>query len=73
MSEVEKMKSSKFDKYLTRTDKIKMQLKQVFPKYYGPVDEYKRTSLNKNVDYEHAYNAKDVILLHKMLKAINFN
>ena len=40
MSEVEKMKSErKFDKYLTRTDKIKMQLKQVFPKYYWQVDE----------------------------------
>ena len=33
MSEVKKMKiKSKFDKYLTRTDKIEMQLKQVFSK-----------------------------------------
>ena len=40
MSGVEKMKfKSKFDKYLTRTDKIGMQLKQVFLKFYGQVDE----------------------------------
>ena len=36
MSEVKKMKfKSKYDKYLTRTDKIEMQLKQVFSKYDG--------------------------------------
>ena len=35
MSEVKKMKfKSKFDKYLTRNDKMVMQLKQVFSKYY---------------------------------------
>ena len=34
MLEVEKMKfKSKFDKYLTRTDKIEIQLNQVFSNY----------------------------------------
>ena len=74
MSEVEKMKfKSKFDKYLTRTDKIEMQLKQVFSKCYGQVDEDMRGTLKEDDDFKRAYNAKDVIVLQKMLKAINFN
>jgi hypothetical protein len=74
MSEVEKMKfKSKYDKYLTRTDKIEMQLKQVFSKYYGQVDEDMRGTLKEDADFERAYNAKDVIALRKMLKAINYN
>ena len=53
MSEVEKMKfKSKYDKYLTRTDKIEMQLKQVFSKYYGQVDEDMRGTLKDHDDFE---------------------
>ena len=74
MSEVGIMKfKSKFDKYLTRTDRIEMQLKQVFPKYYGQVDEDMRGTLKKDDDFKHAHNAKDVIALHKIPKATNFN
>ena len=32
-----------------------------------------RASLKEDEDYKHAYNAKDVIVLQKMLKAVNFN
>ena len=40
MFEVKKMKfKSMVNKYLTRTDKTEMQLKQVFWKYYGQVNE----------------------------------
>ena len=74
MSEVKKMKiKSNFDKCLTRTDKIEMQLKQVFSKYYGQVDEDMRGTLREYDDFERAYNEKDVIALQIMLKAINFN
>ena len=74
MSDVEKMKfKSKFDKYLTRTDKIEMQLKQVFSKYYGQVNEDMRGTLKEDDDFKCAHNAKDVDALPKMLKAINFN
>ena len=52
MSEVEKMKcKSKFDKYLTWTDKIEIQLKQVFSKYYGQVDDNKYYLLYASVVY----------------------
>ena len=51
MSEVEKMKfKSKFDKYLTRTDKTEVQLKQVLLKYYGQVDEDMRGTLKGDDD-----------------------
>ena len=74
MSDIEKMKfKSKFDKYLARTDKVEMQLKQAFSKYYGQIDEEMKASLNEDADYERAYNEKDVIKLRKMLKAVNFN
>ena len=64
---------SKFDKYLNRPDKTEMQLKQVFKKFYGQVDEDMRGTLKEDDNFEHAYNTKDVIALQKMLKAINFN
>ena len=64
---------SKFDKYLTQTDKIEMQLKQVFSKYYDRVDEDMRGNLKEYDDFERPYNEKDVIALRTMLKTINFN
>ena len=74
MSEVEKMKfKSNFDKCLTQTDKIEMQLKQVFSKYYGQVYEDMRGTLKEDDNFKRAYNKKDVIALRTMLKAINFN
>ena len=54
---------SKFDKYLTQSDKSEMQPKQVFSKYYGQVDEDTRVTLKEYDDFKRAYNAKDVIAL----------
>ena len=74
MSEVKKMKfKSKYDKNLTRTDKIEMQLKQVFSKYYGQVNEDMRGTLKEYDDFERAYNEKDIVALRTMLKKVNFN
>ena len=50
-----------------------MQRKQVFSKYYGQVDEDMRGALKEDDDFEHAYNATDVIALQKMIKAVNSN
>ena len=72
MSEVERMQcKSKFDTYLTRTDKTKMQLKQVFSNFYGWVDENTREIHKEDGNFEHVYNAKDVIALQKVPKTIN--
>ena len=74
MTKVEEMKfKSKFDKYLSRLDKVETQLKQVFSKYYGQISEDMRSSLEEDADYERAYNEKDVITLRKMLRAVNFD
>ena len=50
-----------------------MQLKQVFSKYYGQVDDDMRGTLKEDADFERAYNVKGVIALQKMLKAVNYN
>ena len=50
-----------------------MQLEPVFLKYYGQVDEDMRRTLKEDDDFERAYNTKDVVVLQKMLKAINYN
>ena len=64
MSDIKNMKfKSKFDKYLTRTNKIEVQLKQVFSKYFGQVDNNMRGTLKEDPDFERAYNAKDIIAL----------
>ena len=66
MSELEKMKfKSKFEKFLARSDKVEMQLKQVFSKYFGQIDEDMKGSLKEDSDYEQAFHEKDVIALRK--------
>ena len=40
-----------------------MQLKQMFLKYYGQIDEDMRATLNEDADYERTYGTKDVIAL----------
>ena len=74
MTRVEEMKfKSKFDKYLSRHDKVETQLKQVFSKYYGQISEDMIASLEEDADYKRAYEEKDVIALRKMLRAVNFD
>ena len=74
MSDIEKMKfKSKFDKYLNRLDKVKNQLKQIFSKYYGQIDDDMKASLKEDDDFDPSFNEKDVIKLRKMLKNVNFN
>ena len=74
MSDMEKMKfKSKYDKYLTRVDKVDMQLKQIYSKYYGQCDEDMKASLKEDDDFKRAHQEKDVIKLCKLLKTINFN
>ena len=50
-----------------------MQLKQIFSKYFGQIDEDMKGSLKEDKDYQRAFDKKDVIALRKILKAINFN
>ena len=45
----------------------------MYSKYYGQVDDDTRGTLKEDANFERAYNAKEVIALQKMLKAINYN
>ena len=45
----------------------------MFSKYYGQINKDMRETLKEDDNFERAYNAKDVIVLWKILKAINFN
>ena len=74
MSEAENIKlKTKFDTYLTWTDKIVMQLQQVSLKYFGQINEDMRGTLKEDDNFEHAYNTKDVIVLQNMLTAITLS
>lgn len=69
MTELNKMKfKSKYDKYLVRVDKVKMQIKQAYSQYYGQVDDEMRSSLKDDDNFELAHNEKDVIALCKFIK-----
>ena len=63
----------KFDKYLNRLDKVEHQLKQIFSKYYGQINDDMKASLKEDNDFERVFNEKDVIKLRKMQKNVNFN
>ena len=74
MSGVEKMKyKAKYDRYLNRVDKVEMQLKQTYSKYYGQCDEDMKASLKEDSDFVRSHQEKDIVKLRKMLKNINFN
>ena len=56
MTDVEKMKyKSKYDKYLTWVDKVEMQLKQIYSKYYGQCDKDMKASLKEDSNFERAH------------------
>ena len=60
-------------RYLSRVEKIKNQLKQVYSKYYGQCDEEMKHSMSVDASFEGVDRIKDVIALRKILKAVNFN
>ena len=72
MSAIESMKfKSKFDKHLSRLERIKTQLIQCFSKYYGQCDEDMKASLSEDPGFKSAMSTKGVISLCKMLMNIN--
>ena len=56
MTKIEEMKfRSKYDKYLNRVHKVKMQLKQTYSKYYGQTDEEMKGTLTKGPEFERSH------------------
>ena len=59
---------SKYDRWLTQTEKIEKELKQSYSKYYGQCDEdMKATMLAKDSRFDIAHKEKDVITLRQIL------
>ena len=59
---------SKFDCWLTRTEKIEKELKQIYLKYFGQCDEDMKATLAEDASFDKANKEKDVITLRKIFK-----
>ena len=71
IKKMEEMKfKSKFDRWLTRTEKIEKELKQVYSKYFGQCDEDMKATLAEDVKFDAANKEKDVIALQKSYRAL---
>ena len=59
---------SKFDRWLTWTEKIEKELKQVYSKYFGQCNEDMKATLAEDASFDKANKEKDVITLWKFFK-----
>ena len=74
VSKMEEIKyGKKYDRWLTRTEKIEKEMKQVYSIYYGQCDEDIKASLAEHAQFEVANQEKDVIQLYKILQSVNFS
>ena len=74
MDEIEKIKyRKKYDRWLTKVEKIEQQIKQVYSIYLGQCDEDIKASLAEHPDYEVANQEKNLITLLKILQSVNFS
>jgi hypothetical protein len=74
ISRMEEIKySKKFDRWLTRTEKIEQQMKQVYSIYLGQCDEDIKASLAEHPDFKRTDQEKNVIKLYKILQGVNFS
>ena len=64
---------SKYDRWLTRTEKIDKELKQTYYRYYGRCDEDVKAKLAEDAKFEIAHQEKDVIALRRTLQSVNFS
>ncbi len=74
VSRVEEIKyGKKYDRWLTRTNKIEQQLKQVYSVYFGQCDDDIKASLAEHPDFKRVDQEKDLIQLYKILQSVNFS
>ena len=64
---------SKFDRWLTHTENIEKELKQIYSKYFGQCDEDMKATLAEDASFDKANKEKDVITLRKILQSVNFS
>ena len=74
VSRVEEIKyGKKYDRWLTITERIVRELKQVYSIYYGQCDEDIKASLAEHPEFERANQEKDMLTLYKILQSVNFS
>ena len=74
VSKMEEIKyGKKYDRWLTRTERIEKEMKQVYSIYYGQCDEDIKASLAEHAQFEVANQEKNVIQLYKILQSVNFS
>ena len=64
---------SKYDRWLTPTERIEKELKQVYSKYFGQCDEDMKATMAEDIKFETANQEKDVLTLRKILQSVNFS
>ena len=74
ISKVEEIKyGKKYDKWLTRVEKIEEQAKQVYSIYYGQCDEAIKSQLAEHPTFEVVNQERDLVQLYKILQSVNFS
>ena len=63
----------KLDRHLSKIDKIKRQMKQVFSLLMGQMDDDTKHCLAKHIEREVTKQGKDLIKMLEILQGINFS
>ncbi|MCP4747804.1 MAG: hypothetical protein GY874_16950, partial [Desulfobacteraceae bacterium] len=64
---------SKFDCWLTCTEKIEKEMKQTYSKYYGQCGKEMKATIAEDPKFEDVHNKKNVITLRKILQSVNLS
>ena len=74
ISKMEEIKyGKKYDRWLTRTEKVEKEMKQVYSVYYGQCDEDMKVCLTEDPTFKQVNEEKDLIRLYKILQGVNFS
>lgn len=74
VSKMEEIKyGKKYDRWLTRTEKVEKEMKQVYSVYYGQCDKDMKACLTEDPTFKQVNEEKDLIRLYKILQGVNFS
>jgi hypothetical protein len=74
VSKMEEIKyGKKYNRWLTRTEKVEREMKQVYSIYYGQCDEDIKSCLAEDPTFKRVNEEKDLIQLYKILHCVNFS
>ena len=74
ISRMEEIKyGKKYDRWLTRSEKVEKELKLVYSIYYGQCNEDIKSSLAEDPTFKKANEEKDLIKMYRILQNVNFS